>query len=155
MIIKSGPPLGRAISRSAMLSDALTRFDVDQIVRLVETLHKSNLYFIRLEANGIDITVAKGTVSGQSPATTLHSTDAPLPTPVLSPQVGFFNSQAGLDLRIGSLIEVNSALGSIKTLDETIDVKAVLSGIIADIYVSDGDFVEFGQPLYSIHLVEP
>jgi len=114
----------------------LTHADVEKIIRLVETLHRSNLRFLRLEADGLEITVAKGNAS--SPAAGV---------PIVSPHVGVFRST---DLRVGAMVDASSILGTIHTLDETNAVRAGVSGKIMEGCVRDGDFVEFGQPLYRI-----
>jgi len=44
----------------------------------------------------------------------------------------------------------STAVGSIQTLDEATAVSAGVSGLILDALVNDGEFVEYGQPLYRI-----
>ena len=118
------------------IANALTHADVGKIIRLVEALHQSGLQFVRIEADGLEITVAKG--------------GPPLGVPIVSPHVGVFRSDAAKKVRVGSLVDASSTLGSIQTLDEMNSVKAGMSGRIVEDYVRDGDFVEFGQPLYRI-----
>ena len=69
---------------------------------------------------------------------------------IASPHVGVFRSAAAKGLEVGSLVDASSILGSIQTLDEMNDVKAGVAGKIVEVRVRDGDFVEFGQPLYRI-----
>lgn len=120
--------------------NTLTHADVEEIIRLVQILHASNLQFVRIEADGLDVTVAKGGATKADVRGVL----------IASPHVGVFRSEAAKDLRVGSLVDASSTLGSIQTLDEKNSVKAGMSGKIVEDCVRDGDFVEFGQPLYRI-----
>ena len=114
-------------------------------MRLVEILHQSNLQFIRIEAEGMEITIAKG---GAKPEVRIVSSHASAPgVPIPAPSVGVFRADG---VRVGSLVEEATALGTIQTLDESNTVTAGLAGKIIEGCVRDGDFVEYGQPLYRI-----
>jgi acetyl-CoA carboxylase biotin carboxyl carrier protein len=131
--------------------DALTHLDVAKIVRLVETLHQSTVQFIRIEADGVEITVTKGgTTKADTRVAPSDASNPPPGVPVVSPHVGVFRSDAAGGVRVGSRVDASSVLGSIQTLDETNPVKAGISGDIIEACVREGDFVEFGQPLYRI-----
>ena len=114
----------------------LSHADVEKIIRLVETLHGSKLQFLRIEVDGLEITVAKGDASSPSAG-----------VPIGSPHVGVFRSR---DLQVGAIVAASSVLGTIHTLDETNAVRAGVAGKLTEHCVRDGDFVEFGQPLYRI-----
>lgn len=123
----------------------LTHADVEKVMRLVEILHRSNLEFIRIEAEGMEITIAKGDAK---PEVRIASSHASAPgVPITAPSVGVFRADR---VRMGSLVEEATALGTIQTLDETNTVTAGMAGKIVEDCVRDGDFVEFGQPLYRI-----
>ncbi len=51
---------------------------------------------------------------------------------------------------LGALVDTASVLGFIQTLDEINAVYAGVIGKVSEALVKDGDFVEFGQPLYRI-----
>ena len=115
-------------------------------MRLVEVLHRSNLQFIRIEAEGMEITIAKG--GAAKPEVSIVSSVAAAPgIPIPAPGVGVFRADG---VRVGALIDAATALGTIQTLDETSTVTAGMAGKIIEGCVRDGEFVEFGQPLYRI-----
>ena len=131
--------------------DTLSYADVGKIMRLVETLHDSGLQFVRIEADGVEITVAKGgAAQAGAPVAPTVAGSPPSGVVIASPHVGVFRSAPAKGLEVGSPVDATSILGSIQTLDEMNDVKAGVSGEIVEARVRDGDFVEFGQPLFRI-----
>jgi acetyl-CoA carboxylase biotin carboxyl carrier protein len=121
----------------------LTHADVEKIMRLVEILHRSRLEFIRIEAEAMEITIAKGDARPEVRIASFPASALTIP----APNVGVFRADG---VRVGSLVEEATALGTIQTLDEMNTVTAGLAGKIIEGCVRDGDFVEFGQPLYRI-----
>ena len=115
----------------------LTHADVEKILRLVELLHGSNLQFIRLEADGLEITISRGDAAAPGVA-------------IPSPGVGVFRADAAQGLGVGSLVEAATALGCVQTLDEMNCVTAGMHGRIVEHCARGGAFVEFGQPLYRV-----
>jgi acetyl-CoA carboxylase biotin carboxyl carrier protein len=135
------------------ISTALTHADVRKIVGLVEALHRSRLQSLRLEADALQIDI------GRNGVTTAGATASPFSTRELaaiegvvvpSPHVGVFRPGSDAPVQTGSVVEPASVLGSIETLDDVNPVKAGLAGTLAEQLVRDGDFVEYGQPLYRI-----
>jgi acetyl-CoA carboxylase biotin carboxyl carrier protein len=124
----------------------LTHTDVEKIMRLVEILHRSNLQFVRIEAEGLEITIAKGGASEPEIRITASAASADGVT-IPSPGVGVFRADG---MRVGSLVDAATALGTIQTLDERSTVVAGMTGKVIESCVGDGEFVEFGQPLYRI-----
>jgi acetyl-CoA carboxylase biotin carboxyl carrier protein len=131
--------------------DALTLADVGKITRLVEMLHRSKIQFVRLEANGLEISISKGVADGGVES---RDQEGQLPhSVVLSSHVGVFRSGAPTleqVMPLGALVDTASVLGFIQTLDEINAVYAGVIGKVSEALVKDGDFVEFGQPLYRI-----
>jgi acetyl-CoA carboxylase biotin carboxyl carrier protein len=128
------------------LFQQLTHADVEKVMRLVEILHQSNLEFIRIEAQGMEITIAKGDAA-KPEVHVASSVAAARGVAIPAPGVGVFRANG---VRVGSLVAEAAALGTIQTLDEMNTVTAGLAGKIVEGCVHDGDFVEFGQPLYRI-----
>ena len=127
---------------------ALTHADVDKIMRLVELLHRSGLQFIQIETDGVEICISK---DGAAIAGVSASSGTSPALPISSPSVGIFHSpENGEQIALGSLIDAQTILGSVHTLDEVSPVCADTAGSILEICINDGEFVEFGQPLYRI-----
>ena len=139
----------------APIADTLTHADVEKIMRLVETLHRSKLQFVRIEAEGLEISISKDGSATAYVAAPLFASkcEDPEPPPGLSipsPSVGVFRSpppKTGQVLHVGSVIDATSVLGYIQILDDMNAVTAGVAGKIVEACVRDGDFVEFGQPL--------
>jgi acetyl-CoA carboxylase biotin carboxyl carrier protein len=130
--------------------DALTLADVGKITRLVEMLHRSKIQFVRLEANGLEISISKGVADGGVES---RDQEGQPHSVVLSSHVGVFRSGVPTleqVMPLGALVDTASVLGFIQTLDEINAVYAGVIGKVSEALVKDGDFVEFGQPLYRI-----
>jgi|GEM_PF-2936273 len=70
---------------------------------------------------------------------------------VKSPCVGYFKSAA--ENKLGQKIEKGDSVATIAVLGIDNDVEANATGEIDEIYVADGEPVEFGQPLMRIKLL--
>lgn len=126
--------------------ETLTHADVEKIMRLVELLHRSGLQFVEIESDGVALRISKdGAAIANTPAKSVAA-------PISSPSVGIFRSSENDEkiAQVGSLIELGTVLGSVHTLDDISPIHAHTSGSILEVCVADGQFVEFGQPLYRI-----
>lgn len=133
-------------SEPTTLASDLTHADVRIIMRLVEALHRSGLDLLRIEAQGLQIEIGR---DGATFAGSLVAPSRANAVTVASPHVGIF--RAGLDaVQPGDAIEAASPLGSIETLDDVTEVTPPTGGTLVEQLVRDGDFVEYGQPLYRI-----
>jgi acetyl-CoA carboxylase biotin carboxyl carrier protein len=129
----------------------LTHADVEKTTQLVEILHRSKLQFVRLEAKGVEISISKGDSGTANGVEIGDQNGKPSHSIVLSSHVGVFRSGASQQkVSLDSQVEVASVLGFIQTLDESNTVYAGIVGRVSEIFVKDGDFIEFGQPLYTI-----
>jgi biotin carboxyl carrier protein len=127
----------------------LTQSDVTNLIRLVDALHGSTLRFLRIETEGLQISISKddGTTAEASIADGCARTSIP------STSVGIFRairSESGTAAELGSPVVAGKAVGAVHTLGEVHLVKAPSNGIIVAVQVKDGDFVEYGQVLFSI-----
>lgn len=118
---------------------------------LVEALHRSGLSLLRIEAQGLRIDIGKdgATIADSATATPGAQPAAADGVTIPSPHVGIFRA-APNSAQPGSTVEQASTLGSIETLDDVTAVTASVAGTVAERLVRDGDFVEYGQPLYRI-----
>jgi len=71
---------------------------------------------------------------------------------VTAPMVGkFYSAQAPSDppyVEIGSKVAVGETVGLIEVMKVFASIKAETAGVIERILVTNGEFVEFGQPLF-------
>lgn len=73
---------------------------------------------------------------------------------IRSPMVGIFHAPASQDKKdivtTGQIIEDGQVLGVIEAMKMMNDVVAGCSGRVTEVLVSDGELVEYGQPLFVI-----
>jgi acetyl-CoA carboxylase biotin carboxyl carrier protein len=74
--------------------------------------------------------------------------------PITAPMVGKFYSAASPSdppyVEVGTVVAAGATVGLIEVMKVFTSIKTEIAGTIEQILVSNGDFVEFGQPLYLI-----
>jgi acetyl-CoA carboxylase biotin carboxyl carrier protein len=158
----------------------LTEDDVLEILKLFE---QSKFDFLQLEQGERKITVSKGgyvpagaggarASSASFAAATPAPMSAPAPAPaarpasssipdglvaVTAPMVGkFYSAPAPSDppyVEVGSKVVVGATVGLIEVMKVFASIKTETAGVIERILVSNGEFVEFGQPLFLLRPV--
>jgi acetyl-CoA carboxylase biotin carboxyl carrier protein len=88
-----------------------------------------------------------------------HSTPTESPKPeiglfITSPMVGtFYPSPAPgepLFIKVGDRVEKNTVVGIIEAMKVMNEIKSGISGVVAEVYFSEGDPVEFGAKLFRV-----
>ena len=150
----------------------LTEEDVLEILKLFE---QSKFDFLQLEQGERKITISKAghvrsaAVSSPAapsapaavaaPVTAAPTKPAAEPvtvepglTPILAPMVGkFYAAPSPSDppyVTPGTAVEADGTVGLIEVMKVFTSIKAETAGVIERILVSNGEFVEFGQPLF-------
>jgi acetyl-CoA carboxylase biotin carboxyl carrier protein len=149
----------------------LTDDDVLEILKLFE---QSKFDFLQLEQGDRKITVSKGgyVLAGTGAAPAAPSSAAqpapasvtqPAPAakttaipeglvPITAPMVGkFYSAAAPTDppyVEVGSKVAAGAAIGLIEVMKVFASIKTEVAGTIEKILVTNGEFVEFGQPLF-------
>jgi len=151
----------------------LTDDDVLEILKLFE---QSKFDFLQLEQGERKITVSKGGYvvagTGAAPAAVVQAQPAvaapatqaapapaaqvaPIPAglvPITAPMVGKFYSAASPSdppyVEVGSKVAAGAAVGLIEVMKVFASIKTEIAGTIEKILVTNGEFVEFGQPLF-------
>src|SRR5262245_39893764 len=152
----------------------LTDDDVLEILKLFE---QSKFDFLQLEQGERKITVSKGGYvvagTGAAPAAVVQpaaqaapapaaqpapapaATAAAIPAglvPITAPMVGKFYSAASPSdppyVEVGSKVAAGAAVGLIEVMKVFASIKTEIAGTIEKILVTNGEFVEFGKPLF-------
>jgi len=151
----------------------LTEEDVLEILKLFE---QSKFDFLELQQGERKITVSKAghvRATAPTPAAAVPAAPAALPgaamelrsqqhhdpipaesglVPILAPMVGkFYAAPSPSDppyVVVGSAVEAGSTVGLIEVMKVFTSIKTETCGTIERILVSNGQFVEFGQPLF-------
>jgi acetyl-CoA carboxylase biotin carboxyl carrier protein len=154
----------------------LTEDDVLEILKLFE---QSKFDFLQLQHGERKITVSKGgyvpPAEASAPAMPAQPTPtvAPAPAParaatasspaaavdeglvpITAPMIGkFYSAPAPSDppyVEIGSVVAAGATVGLIEVMKVFTSIKTEIAGTIERLLVGNGDFVEFGQPLFLI-----
>jgi acetyl-CoA carboxylase biotin carboxyl carrier protein len=152
----------------------LTEDDVLEILKLFE---QSKFDFLQLEQGERKITVSKGgyvranVAPGVIPAPPATMPVQPAPVtvavpepkaapvavepglvPITAPMVGkFYAAPSPSDppyVEVGTVVEVGATVGLIEVMKVFTSIKTETAGRIEKILVANGQFVEFGQPLF-------
>lgn len=142
--------------------------DMEEIEKLVRILEGSTLSKLVWEKKGETIHLEKG---GMSPPIMMHhpavappvaaavtsspAAEAPLPgTYVTSPMVGTFYSAPAPDkppfIKVGDKVEKGTVVCIIEAMKVLNEVKAGVSGTVAEVLVQPGQPVEFGMKLFRV-----
>lgn len=167
MNTKKSKPLRDRIA-NALTGDNSAGFDADLIRELAALLAETNLSEIEIESAGARIRVARGTVAATlapvtAPAQTAPAAAAPQGVPaepavrkgtiVTSPMVGtvYLAPQPGAPpfVKVGDAV-TDGTLCIIEAMKTMNPVPSPVAGYVAEIFVHDGQPVEFGEPLMRI-----
>jgi acetyl-CoA carboxylase biotin carboxyl carrier protein len=124
----------------------------DDLAILLGNFQSSDWTELTLSLDGLMVSLAKGpraaTAAGP-PAPAAAPTPAPRPPQpheVRAASVGVFRRSAD----VGERVEDGAVLAVLEVFRRRDEVRAERAGVVATIYVEDGDMVEYGQPLFSI-----
>jgi acetyl-CoA carboxylase biotin carboxyl carrier protein len=144
--------------------DAANSISVEQLQRLVRLLDSSDVSELEVNQGGegsrkthLVLRKAKvpesnehivmATSSGSAGAEPSHETKHP----VTSPLVGIFHTWArpkgGALVAVGDRVKAGQLVGTIQSLNVINEVESLVSGRVVEIFVQDGQPVEYGQPL--------
>jgi acetyl-CoA carboxylase biotin carboxyl carrier protein len=158
------------------LSDA----DVEQVVRLVESLDRSGFDFLEVQVGELKVTIGKGEPPG--PATAAQAPPAPAPAPqvaaapvavvpaatplpapepagpqlvdVTSPTMGIFYAQPEPGkppfVTVGAPVEESTTVALVEVMKTFHAVAAGVRGTVVEVCVDDAELVELGQVLLRV-----
>ncbi len=144
---------------------AISRADIEAILAAFEA---SDWCSIQLKADGIEVALSKdgglssGTPAVSPPPLALQPKPASAPAlvddgsmAVAAPSLGSFyrapKPGAAPFTDVGARVAVGDDLCLIEVMKLFTSVKSPCTGVVTAILASDGDLVEYGQPLFRIH----
>ncbi|GAA3046013.1 acetyl-CoA carboxylase biotin carboxyl carrier protein [Pseudonocardia yunnanensis] len=157
------------------MTDSLSDADVEQVVRLIETLDGSSFDYLELQVGDLKVTIGKGEPPsvGSAPVTTpvpqvLPAAVAPAPVAAAAPAVapsadsveitaptmGIFYAQSEPGkppfVTVGALVEEDTTVALVEVMKTFHAVSAGVRGTVVEVCVQDAQLVEFGQVMYRV-----
>ena len=141
---------------------------IEEIRAIAELMCEYDLTEFKLEQDGCNLSLARGSVAAVPAAavvpTVAAAAPASAPAPVSEPEapqeaiesplVGTFYRAASPDskpfVEIGDRVTADTTVGIIEAMKVMNEVKAEKSGVIKEVLVDNGDPVEYGQKLFVI-----
>ena len=153
--------------------DSLTDDDVRQIGLLIEILDKSSFDYLRIDTGSLKVVLGKGGVppeeSSSAPAPSTHAVAMPAigakpalhaedpagdVVAITAPMIGRFYAQpepgAAPFVTLGAQVSPGTTVGLLEVMKVYTSVEAPVDGVICEVCVQDGAFVEFGAVLFRI-----
>ena len=141
----------------------------DEIREILDLIDRSSFDFFELETGSLKLSVAKRGYRPDRGAPVAAPAPAAEPAPaaaatasvlqpglvaVESPMVGTFyagpSPGAAPFIEQGARVEPDTTIGLIEVMKVFTAITAGTAGVIADILIADGQFVEYGQVLFGI-----
>ncbi len=136
---------------------------------MIALMEENGLSELEIDSEGVRVKLKKG-AEGGAPVTSASPQVSSLPAgapesaaapeeekalvEITSPIVGTFYRAAGPDteafVEIGSTLEPETTVCIIEAMKVMNEIKAEVEGRIVEILVSNGEAVEFGQPLFRV-----
>ena len=151
-----------------------SKIDYKEITKLIDLLETRNLSHFELEVEGLKISIGRQSQPSQHleistvPAANLNTnsqtilteTDATSPETkddlhyITSPMVGTFyrapDPSSPSFIKVGETVEKSQTLCLIEAMKLMNEIEADIEGVIAEIFVKNGNPVEYGQKLFAI-----
>ncbi len=134
--------------------------EFDNLLKLIKTMSDSKLAELRYEENGVKIRMAKnqGNVEiirdEKIDFSLQESEEEPAGEIVKSPLVGNFYAAPAEGAKpyvaVGDVVKKGQVLAIVEAMKLMNEIESDCDGTIAEIYVKDGEAVEYGQPLFCI-----
>ncbi len=144
-------------------------FDLERLRELIEMMEQYGLSEVSLargdekwrirrggrqELVQVPVPIPDAAVSAPSSKTTGPSSEADNTIPIKSPTVGTFYAAPSPDdppfVTVGTKVNPDTIVCIVEAMKVFNQIPAEVSGTIEELLVSNGDPVEFGQPLYRV-----
>lgn len=146
--------------------------EFEQILQLIDHVSDSEVTSFQYEKENVKISVkcgkkevsapvfvdtsnvVPGQISGKQEIITAEENEGGKGNIIKSPLVGTFYKAPGEEeapfVKIGSRVEKGQVLAIVEAMKLMNDIESDFSGEVAEIYVENGQPVEYGQPLFRI-----
>ncbi len=138
----------------------------DDVIELMKHMRQQGITLMETEADGSYLRLERGRpdpadpadLEAQSQAPDARARDDDRERVITAPIVGVFyaapSPEADPYVSVGSLVQAGQTVCIIEAMKLMNDVTCQLSGRISALYVSNGDRVEYGQPLMKVERID-
>ena len=143
----------------------ISLLSLEEIKELVKVIEESSLNKLELKYEDGKILMVKASMVANEVMPTIN-TVAPVAVPaktgeqiveITAPMVGTFYSaqdpKSEPFVKVGSKVTPNTVVCILEAMKLFSEIEAEVEGEITEILVKDGDFIEFGQPLFKVKTV--
>ena len=141
------------------------------IKSIVDLMKKNSLSEFEMEKEGFKIKLRRASGEGKTEEVQVQRylpptapaaapdppTDPPTNPEIKSPMIGTFYSKPSPEsesyVEVGDTITADTVVCIVEAMKVMNEIKAEMSGVIAEILIEDGRPVEFGQPLFRVRTV--
>lgn len=135
--------------------------NIEEIKDLMRTVESSSLQRVVIKDGEFSLTLEKGGLAAPIPASVPAGANQPVAAPaqdsfleIKAPMVGTFYSAADPEsepfVKAGALVGPETVVCVLEAMKLFTEVQAECSGEIVEVLVKNGDFVEYGQPLFRV-----
>ena len=136
--------------------------DMKDVKGLIKLLEESSLTELKVQDKDFSVSLVRGMKGAAVPQAVVPVAAPAVAAPVAgevekeitAPMVGTFyaapNPKSEPFVAVGDKVGVDSIVCVLEAMKVFTEVPADMNGTITEILVSDGEFVEFGQPLFKI-----
>lgn len=135
--------------------------NIEELGSVIALFEKSSLTSLKITDDKTSIEMAReqstapaAPVAAPAPQVVVNTTDAEKIETIVAPMVGTFYQSAHPGdkplVSVGDTVDMDTTVCVLEAMKVFTEVPANLKGTITEILVQDGDFVEYGQPLFNV-----
>ena len=123
-------------------------------MKITITTVESGLAGVGTVQSGANMAEPSANVTTQPQVSQMVNTGAPVGNIIKSPLVGTFyaapSEEAAPFVSVGDHVKVGQTLAIVEAMKLMNDIESEFEGTVTEIFVKNGDCVEYGQPLFAI-----
>lgn len=136
--------------------------DIKKVEELIQLFESSSLTELKIKDKKQSITLSRAVTNLDTPV--VHSTEYLVTTPaeeeegvetvIMAPMVGTFYSAATPEsspfVMVGDYVTMDTTVCVLEAMKVFTEIPADVDGVVTEVLVANGEFVEYGQPLFKV-----
>lgn len=133
--------------------------NIKEIEALMQVFEKSSLTDLKIKDKDFSVELSRGGMTSPPAVMIPSAAEGIVPAAeesdvITAPMVGTFyiaaNPESKPFVKVGDKVTADTTVCVLEAMKVFTEVPADIAGIITEVLVSDGDFVEFRQPLFKV-----